>query len=86
MIRREPRGRIHPSVCHHAGVMPRYRGQPPSKAHPKSATLGAAIGAYADAMEGTGVDLDEDFEAAALEAWADLDDCDSDRARRGEDR
>jgi hypothetical protein len=54
--------------------MPRYHGQPPSRAHPKSAALAAAIGAYADAMEGTGVDLDEDFETAALEAWADLDD------------
>jgi len=35
--------------------------------------LAEAIGAYADAMAGTGVDLDEDFEAAALETWADLD-------------
>jgi hypothetical protein len=37
-------------------------------------------------MEGTGVDLDKDFEAAALEAWAGLDDGDSDRARGGQDR
>lgn len=35
--------------------------------------LAEAIGAYADAMAGSGVDLDEDFEAAALETWADLD-------------
>lgn len=36
--------------------------------------LATAIGAYADAMSGTGVDLDEDFEAAALDGWTDLDD------------
>ena len=35
--------------------------------------LAEAIGAYADAMAGSGVDLDEDFEAGALEAWEDLD-------------
>ena len=35
--------------------------------------LAEAIGVYADAMPGSGVDLDEDFEAAALEAWEDLD-------------
>jgi predicted transcriptional regulator len=35
--------------------------------------LAEAIGEYADAMAGTGVDLDEDFEAASLETWEDLD-------------
>ena len=37
------------------------------------AQLAEAIGAYVDAMAGSGVDLDEDFEAAALESWANLD-------------
>lgn len=35
--------------------------------------LAEAIGAYADAMAGSGADLDEDFEAAALHAWETLD-------------
>ncbi|MBW6455951.1 MAG: hypothetical protein K0A98_08680 [Trueperaceae bacterium] len=41
-----------------------------------------AIGAYADAMSGTGVDLYDDFETAALEAWTDLDDPVGDPASR----
>ena len=49
-------------------------------AQPGATAFASAIAAYADAMSGTGVDLDEDFEAAALEGWADLDDTDGDPA------
>ena len=47
---------------------------------PEPTVIAAAIGAYVEAMIGTGVDLDEEFEAAALQTWADLDD--GDRALR----
>jgi hypothetical protein len=53
---------------------------------PEPRVLAVAIGAYVEAMIGTGVDLDEEFEAAALDAWADLDDGDGDRTHGGQDK
>lgn len=41
--------------------------------------LAAAIGDDVDEMVGTGIDLDQVFEAAALESWAGLDDGDDPR-------
>jgi hypothetical protein len=57
-------------------------GKRSASARSQPTALASAIGAYADAMSGTGVDLDEDFEAAALEGWTGLDDADGDRAPR----
>ncbi len=57
-------------------------GKRSASAQSKPTALASAIGAYADAMSGTGVDLDQDFEAAALEGWTDLDDTVGDPASR----
>ena len=57
-------------------------GNRSASAQPRPTALASAIGAYADAMSGTGVDLDEDFETAALEGWTDLDDTDGDPSPR----
>ena len=62
------------------GDMANELGRRSASAQPNATALASAIGAYADAMSGTGVELDEDFEAAALEGWADLDDTDGDPA------
>ena len=57
-------------------------GKRSASAQSKPTELALAIGTYADAMSGTGVDLDQDFEAAALEGWMDLDDTVGDPASR----
>ena len=67
-------GSARPPLCHAGDDMASDLERQPTADPLEPATLAAAISAYIEAMAGTGVDLDEDFETAALASWTDLDD------------